>query len=223
MAGLVDFHRALKNKNAILRSGHADTKQLEVWDQIIAERSLELYGARQEFLLQLQERAEAYAEQFSPQDGPISLCLKSNIGNESHEQLSVAKILEKIKTAREREISNGVSSIGSHRDDVIIELGGKSAKAFASQGQARSVVLALKLAVIELIESRRNESPIVMLDDVESELDALRRAKLLELIFSKPRQVFLTGTQPPKELAGSQKDYRCLEVQAGAVTNLGSF
>lgn len=217
MSAMLEFHRALKNKNAILRSGRADIRQLEVWDGIIAQRSLEIYGARQEFLLQLQERAEQFAEILGASDGGIGLRLKSNIGIESHESLCVERIIEKITAAREREIGQGISVIGSHRDDVIIELGGKAAKAFASQGQARTIILALKLAVIELVEEQRGEAPILLLDDVESELDSFRREKLIELIFAKPRQVFMTGTAAPLELLQRQRGYQCLEINAGKV------
>src|SRR5690606_2046149 len=78
-----------------------------------------------------------------------------------------AKLIDQLDRAAQREILQKRALIGPHRDDITVTLGDRSAKSFASQGQVRSVVLSLKLAVLELMEAQRNEVPVVLLDDVD--------------------------------------------------------
>ena len=90
----------------------------------------------------------------------------------------------------EREIYAGTTLVGAHKDDFEIDLGGNSARTFASQGQQRSLALALKLAEGEIIKKECGEYPVFLLDDVLSELDSARRAYLIEEI--KDKQVIMT-------------------------------
>jgi DNA replication and repair protein RecF len=118
-----------------------------------------------------------------------------------------------------REIAQRTTLLGPHRDDISIKLGGIDSRAYASQGQTRSVVLALKLGVIELLEERNGESPIVVLDDVDSELDAPRAQKLFKTVASGGRQVIITGTStPPRELLeGGAQGVQLIRIQEGKV------
>lgn len=214
---ILEYHRAIKNKNAILKSGSADWKQIDSWDELIAERAIVIFGARQEFLRQIEDKASGFYREFSRSDGELRLRLKSNLGADDYEDLKPEALLKKLREGREREVAQGAALIGPHRDDMLVELGGKPVRAFASQGQARSVVLALKLSVIELIEEKRQESPLVLLDDVESELDAGRRQKLIDLVFAKQRQVFMTGTAAPIDLKTPGGDSLCLRIDSGRI------
>jgi len=94
------------------------------------------------------------------------------------------------------------TSVGIHRDDLLITIDGKEARTFGSQGQQRSAVLSLKLAELELAEKERGEAPILMLDDVMSELDPTRRRQLLERIDRV--QTFVTCTDV-SDLAGARQ------------------
>jgi DNA replication and repair protein RecF len=118
----------------------------------------------------------------------------------------------------QREIQQRSCIFGPHRDDIAITLRNGSsqaidARAYASQGQTRSIVLALKLGVIELLESEcAGESPIVILDDVDSELDRERSERLFSLIGSERRQIFITGTELPEGHKESEVLGRCREL-----------
>ena len=94
----------------------------------------------------------------------------------------------------EQEIDRQMIMIGPHRDDVQILLNGKPARNFASQGQQRSIVLSLKLAELELINQEKKEYPILLLDDVLSELDSFRREYLIKFIESSRIQTLITMT-----------------------------
>jgi len=99
-------------------------------------------------------------------------------------------LLDALYHSRSEDIRYGNTSKGPHRDDILIEIGGMSAKSFASQGQQRSCILALKLAECELLSAAAEEPPVILLDDVMSELDKNRREYLLNHIVGK--QVFIT-------------------------------
>ena len=85
---------------------------------------------------------------------------------------------------------------GLHRDDLEICLAGRASKQYASQGQSRSIVLSLKLAVLKLLESELSESPVILLDDVDSELDSERRDYFFSMIFKQKHQIFISGVSP---------------------------
>jgi DNA replication and repair protein RecF len=110
------------------------------------------------------------------------------------------------------------SLFGIHRDDVAIELAGMDARAYASQGQTRSVVLSLKLGVIQLYERKLGESPIILLDDVDSELDQGRGAKLFEVLLSTERQLLITGTGAPPYGLSQHPKLQVLRMDRGLVT-----
>ena len=104
-----------------------------------------------------------------------------------------ARYLERLKRLREDDLFRGNTSQGPHRDDMLITLNGVDARLYASQGQQRSVVLSLKIAELLILTEISGEKPILLLDDVMSELDQSRRSRLIEVI--SDHQVFMTCTE----------------------------
>ena len=100
----------------------------------------------------------------------------------------------KLIVAREKDIARGTTDVGPHKDDICFTLNSYDGKIFASQGQQRTIVLSLKLAEIEIIRQITGEYPLLLLDDVMSELDEIRKDKLVETISDKI-QTFITGTE----------------------------
>jgi DNA replication and repair protein RecF len=94
---------------------------------------------------------------------------------------------------RDEEILRGNSLVGPQRDDLVISLQDKNARAYASQGQSRALVIALKLAELDLAQ-KRGIHPLFLLDDLSSELDAIRRGRLVEILHEKAIQVFVSTT-----------------------------
>lgn len=197
MPALVEYHKALRNKNALLKRGVSEARALDTWSELLAAAALKIHLGRVQFLQDLQERAARIYTQFCGDDGALTFNLKSSAFS-SDTPVSIEGLLERYQQVREREILFRASVIGPHRDEVHIELDGNPARAFASQGQSRSIVLSLKLGVLELLEERRNERPVILLDDVESELDAGRRRALVALIHERHCQTFITGTEAPR-------------------------
>jgi DNA replication and repair protein RecF len=213
MSTLVSYQRALRNKANLLRTGQVEVEQLRVWNEILAEPMSEIYRKRIEFVKTLQQVAGEFYQQYGPADGELTLELQSTVPGEG----TIEAIREKLEHVVRREIATRSVVIGSHRDELAAFLGGKEARSFASQGQARSIVLALKLAVISLLEQRYGESPVIVLDDVESELDSIRSSAFFDLVFNQGRQVFITGTDIRHQSLLSQENVSVHEVSEGEI------
>jgi len=117
-----------------------------------------------------------------------------------------------------RDQERGFTSVGPHADDVEITLGGRPARAFASQGQARALVLAWKIAEIENLRAALGRFPLLLLDDVSSELDPERNAFLMQYLAGSGAQVLLTTTEPALVRGAAGPDTLWLGVESGDVT-----
>ena len=144
---------------------------------------------------------------------PTLLYLGCNKSGEDYEDIArtESKLFEQLCSFHEREIGAGATLYGIHKDDIDVELNGHSARLFASQGQQRSLALALKLAEGEICREDCGEYPVVLFDDVLSELDASRRSYLLEKIAGK--QVIMTTCEQTEQFNG-----RVLYVENGQVS-----
>src|SRR6185369_12874195 len=101
-----------------------------------------------------------------------------------------------LAASRERDRRRASAGVGPHRDDLVIDLGGRAARTGASQGEHRAITLALKLAELACVADARGVFPVLLLDDVSSELDPERTESLFETLRETPAQIFLTTTRP---------------------------
>ena len=219
LATLMAYQRALGSKSALLKNPRVDIAQLEPWNELLTEYGGKIVENRVKFLELLNEKAGKIHQEFAQADGLLKLTLESEVLN-SNQQASADFTYQELKRLAPREIALRSPLFGPHRDDVAITLGaGVDSRAFASQGQSRSIVLALTLGVIELLEERLGESPIVVLDDVDSELDAARSEKLFSTLVQRDRQLIITGTsQPPAALVkGVHQEVQLVRVHEGQV------
>jgi len=123
-------------------------------------------------------------------------------------------LAEALRSARADDIRRAVSTVGPHRDELDIELGGMPARTHASQGEQRTLALAMRLAAHRLVAERTHSVPVLVLDDVLSELDPERAAALLAHL--PPGQVVITSASP---LPSAAKPDRTLEIRAGTVVD----
>ena len=184
--------RTLTQRNALLKDipRHrelADT--LPIWDERLAVDGTAIMQQRERYLQPLAERAAAVYAGLSR--GQEVLALRY--------QRSAENLREALRTGREHDIRQGFTGAGPHRDDMDITLDGAPARSFASQGQKRSIVLALKLAEAQILEQKTGEKPLVLLDDVLSELDGARQDYLLNHLTEN--QVFITCCEPAQALS----------------------
>lgn len=188
------YYRALKHKNELLRCEAPEPEALRSWNMVLAQSAWQILNARARFLQGLEPLAAALHRRFGGQDGELTIALQGTLAHEGKMPGGAQEVFEILEHFSAREIAKQGSLAGVHRDDLEILLNGKSARAFSSQGQTRSVVLSLKLAVIELLRQVRGEEPVVLLDDVDSELDSKRSNAFFEMLSEHAHQVFITGT-----------------------------
>ena len=214
LSDLSQYNHVLKQRNSYLKNSEKiDATFLEVLDSQLASFGSRVIHHRLEFIKKLEAKAEEKHTRLSDNKEDLSIQYQSTVfseeGNDIEEQF-----LSMLKKNRQKDIFRKTTSIGPHRDDLAFFINNMNAT-FGSQGQHRSVVLSLKLAEIELMEEITREKPILLLDDVMSELDNYRQLQLLETI-SNNIQTFITTTTLDhlKELP---EELKIFTVQAGHI------
>lgn len=225
---LVHYNRALKHRNQLLSArrmrkrnpnlGSSEddfSAELDPWNQLLVR-----YGST--LALRRAQLAEELSTDFKESYGSLANSSRGNANRFETVQLQYRsdyllddsdaqqtlcppeELLAHYSSTQERDLRLGATSFGPHRDELEITLdvgsGARSARSSASQGQARSMTLALKIAATRLLHRKTGEAPILLLDDVESELDSARRAALHQLIRQIGSQVIVTATELSPEV-----------------------
>lgn len=192
---LSKYNRLTAQRNALLKDVFKNPEleeTLDIWDSQIIKLGAYLIKQRLEFLNMISEKAAVYHSGISKEKEKLELKYISSVGAKPGDSLQELenKFYSKCKSNRQNEITCGVTLSGPHRDDIEVIINGKNAKLFASQGQQRSAVLSLKLAEAAVLKERMGENPVILLDDVLSELDSGRQDYLINEL--KGCQVFIT-------------------------------
>lgn len=192
---LSKFNRVLVQRNSLLkdiyrRPSLEDT--LSVWDEPLILNGAMLIKKRMDYVEMLSQRAKSYHDGISKNSEKLEIKYISSIDAEMSDSVDeiAEKFRKKLGDNRKDDIRTGVTNSGPHRDDIEILINGRNARAFGSQGQQRSAVLSLKLAEASVLKERMGEEPVILLDDVLSELDSKRQDFLLNEL--KDCQVFIT-------------------------------
>jgi DNA replication and repair protein RecF len=196
----VEYARLVKQRNVLLRQGAPD-ESLDPWDEMLAEVGASFTLHRARLLARMRQPAlEAHARvsdgeclgvayRASWEPGP-PMEVDDVAGKEKHE-ISGA-IAGALRDGRQRERDRGSTLAGPHRDDVVLSIDGHPARAYASQGQHRTVALAWKMAEVAVVEEVSGVRPLLLLDDVMSELDSTRREELSAYVLEGPQSVLTT-------------------------------
>jgi DNA replication and repair protein RecF len=194
-AEAVAFQKVLKNRNALLRRGLTRAALLETYDEELARTGARLVMRRRAVTAALAPRVLTLFVSLHA-DLPAEIAYRSDPAVEQAEgETGVrAAITAALAAHREADLRRGFTGFGPHTDDLEIRLGGRPVREHGSQGQVRSLVLALKLAELANLGEALGEPPLLLLDDVASELDQLRRRRLFETITGLPGQTFITVT-----------------------------
>ena len=197
---LEKYERILKQRNTLLKNALEDRASFDAtigfWSEQLAHEAAILSRFRESYVKQAESFMQECFLEMSKKTGAVgevpTLVYRGSSAQESYDDLNLTKenYMRLLSSNIEREIFAGTTLYGPHKDDVEIELGGKSARLYASQGQQRTLALALKLAEGEIVKKESGSYPVFLLDDVLSELDAARRAYLIEEI--KDKQVIMT-------------------------------
>ncbi len=186
------YKRAMEQRNALLRDSRErihPPESFEVWEDQIAQHGAEIRNARLKFAEDLSPFAESVHHEMGAGEG---LQLAYRIQDEA---VTYESLLSGLAHGRSADVGRGATSLGPHRDDLDIQVDSREARLFGSQGQQRTAVIALKMATLSLIRDREGIPPMLLLDDILSDLDENRRAMLVEIVLSRAGQAVLTCTE----------------------------
>jgi len=195
---LATYGRALQQRNGLLRlirEEQATRAELRFWDEQLLEAGAAVREERHRLLAALAAPLAAAHAEIAPDEaatGRLEAVYATNAPQQGGESVRDALARRLAETA-EKEVWNGTTLIGPHRDDMTFEMGGRPLASFASRGQQRTAILAFKLAELDLLTELDGRPPLLLLDDVFSELDPARRAHLVRRIAALP-QAFVTTT-----------------------------
>lgn len=228
LRSLQRYHKILAQRNHLLkriRHRSASPDELQFWDvELIAEASF-IIEQRANTLASLNDIAAPLHSELAGIDDMLELVYRPSIDIPQEVTVDVAAeiLTEGLADERSREIAQGFTILGPHRDDVEPQVAGMQASAYASRGQVRTVVLAMKLAEAEHLKRRRGQEPVLLLDDVLSELDSGRRNLVLDKAATY-QQCFITTAEPdiirPERLSQMHRfDVKLGSVKAISITD----
>ncbi len=197
LADLLAYNRVMSQRNALLKDFNLDEESseqmqlLSLWDGQLADVGSRIIGKRLGFLDECRESLRNYYREIENGESDLECAYDSAI-RANGDLLSM--LSDKLRDSRRRDLFLGTTSVGPHRDDLRIILNGVPMRAYASQGEAKSAALALKFAIFDYLRDHLDETPILLLDELSSQLDADRVASLLDIL-PDLGQVFLTTTR----------------------------
>lgn len=192
---LSKYQQVINQRNALLKDiyHHKELKDtLSIWDDVLAASGAEILKERFDYLKKIREYAARFHDgiSLSKENLMIGYLSTSDVSEDDDIETIRKKLTEAFLKSRHEDYRTGYTSCGPHRDDIDIKINGISARRFASQGQQRSAVLSLKLGEAAMLSEKNGEKPVILLDDVLSELDAKRQDFLLNQV--NGYQVFVT-------------------------------
>jgi DNA replication and repair protein RecF len=210
----VRFRRALEHRNSLLkqiRDGYASEESLDLWDGKVAGFGSVMRHMRREYVERLSNLANEHHQEFSSGAEQLAMEYTAQDGAWGEEEY-----LGQLRERRRQDIGAGMSTAGAQRDHLEIQINGESAAAYGSQGQQRTAVLSVKFGQAEHWRRHMGRAPILLLDDILSDLDARRRKEVLSRC-SIGGQVIITTTEVSaleEEISGA----KVFRVESGTVS-----
>jgi len=196
LEALKRYQEANRHRNHLLRSireGVSTQDELQFWDDQLAQHGCEIIKTRMKVVDRLSELLKPFHMQLDTAKESLQLLYRHTIPGEEETPTS-SSILVALEKCRAKDIAQGSTSVGPQRDDMSILINQNDASRYASRGQARTAVLALKLAESTYLKERRGSEPLLLLDDLLSELDATRRRQIMEHI-TQYQQCIVTSAE----------------------------
>lgn len=214
------YHRILKQRNHLLKS--SDKSGLDTWTEKLAEAGAEVIERRQRFVTLLDGMLQRHYATISGGGESADISYRPE-GVQAADRNGIREeLLELFSRHAKSDERYGTTTAGPHRDDLTLSLDGRSLKAFGSQGQQKSFVLALKMAEMDNLQTIFNEPPLLLLDDMSSELDARRNRNLMDFLTNRDIQVFITTTERSPALLRAAAQCAVFRVEDGNLTFEGN-
>ncbi len=207
---LQQYHRVLNQRNKLLKNlryNPADQDTVSVWDSSLAEHGIKIIKHRSDFINKINPIAAQIHSEITQNKETLEIKYKPSVTAED--------FAEKLAKNLKKDIQTGSTAYGAHKDDIIFNINGEEARIYGSQGQQRTASLSAKLAEIEIVRTQKNTNPVLLLDDVLSELDFSRQSYLLKSI--KDVQTFITCTGVEDIVKNVTKEAEVFEIYKGKV------
>ncbi|MGG0643741.1 DNA replication/repair protein RecF [Sporosarcina gallistercoris] len=220
---LLHYQKLLKQRNAILKDNRGKRQfedvMFDVYTEQFVDKAVQIIKKRYYFLELLQKWAGPIHHGISRglEDLDVSYSTLKELSSEQSDEEMKKVLMDKLAEVKTRELDRGITLIGPHRDDLTFMVNGYDIQTYGSQGQQRTTALSLKLAEIELVRQEVGEAPILLLDDVLSELDDYRQSHLLNTIQGQV-QTFVTTTTVAGIEHETIRQAAIYEVEDGTVT-----
>ncbi|MBP2651229.1 MAG: recF [Firmicutes bacterium] len=214
---LLQYNRIINQRNSLLKKikeKKANLLMLDSWDEQLAKAAVFIVNKRLEAIKKLGMLANLMHRRLTSSKENLTIDYYQANNNDGIAENLYEWYIKTLQSVRENDIIRGSTSVGPHRDDILLKVNDKELKNFGSQGQQRTGILALKLAELEFLKSETGEYPVLLLDDVMSELDIWRREQLLLFIHNRI-QTFITATDA--ELFPKIKMGHYYQVKSGMV------
>lgn len=212
LSDLNDYRRILKQRNTYLKEERINEGLLDVWDRQLAECGSRLVKKRKEFIEKTDKISGEIHSLITGGKEKLNLKYEPSVYFEEKMEEGFCRLLHEF---REDDIRNGTTGRGPHRDDFRISADGIDLRRFGSQGQQRTAALSLKLSEIRIIEDEKGEKPILLLDDVLSELDNERQLYLINSLGEN--QMFITTTDLIGKVARNLPEGKIFKISNGEV------
>ena len=206
------YNRALRQRNEVLKAPSGLMTTLDAWDEQLAQAGAELMRQRRAYILRLSQEAAQTHREISDGREVLEIRYAPSVTAGDDVQAN----LEALFGQRDADIRRMTTTVGAHRDDVMLLIDGRDVRAFGSQGQQRTAALAMRLSELQVMRESLGEWPMLMLDDVMSELDPSRRRQLIRRL--QGVQTFITCTDAG-DLAGAEIG-KAWQVGGGTLTEL---
>ncbi len=214
LSDLNDYNKILKQRNTYLKEKSIDYDLMDIWDRQLAASGTRIIRKRKQFIDRIDEISRRIHSGITEGQENLELQYESNIpASDNSEEI----FYDYLAAAREDDIRTGTTSKGPHRDDIKISADGIDLRRFGSQGQQRTAALSLKLSEIKIIEEEKGEKPILLLDDVLSELDNDRQTMLIRSLGEN--QLFITTTEINENVARRLPTGKYFKIVNGEVTS----
>ena len=213
-------HRVLKQRNQLLKNN--DKSGLDTWTEQLAETGADIIFRRQRFVKRLSTMLQLHYGTISGDQETAGITYAPEGIHSTEQQQIRIELLERMERHQPSDLRYGTTTVGPHRDDLMFQLDGRPLKTFGSTGQQKSFVLALKMAELNTAQEIFGEAPLLLLDDVSSELDATRNSNFITFLSDMDIQVFITTTERSPAMLGSVAHYAVFHMEDGNLTFEGN-